>query len=138
MTTIDTRTLSVADASFVLRVRLGPMRSWTNCLTDMIRGRPGIAGHRLLPCSLQHDGRAERPRYALKDVMDFIANVLASVPTAGQIPIKPTMLAIDPGKSWSLNKFDKAGTPVATLHGYPHPHRIVSPCYLFGQSPLTN
>lgn len=115
MTAINTQTLPVAEAAFLLRVHLGPLRSWTNFLTDNIRGQQSIAGFKLMPCGRQHDGKAYRPIYATRDVTDFIAKVLAAVPTAGKTPIKPTTLAIDKGRHWWVNKFDKDGAPVAML-----------------------
>lgn len=128
MTTIDTRTLCVADTALILRARLGPMRSWTNFLTDCIRDRQAIAGQRLMPCGRQHDGKAYRPTYATSDILNFIAKVLAAVPTAGRATIKTKTLPIDTSKHWRLNKFDKNGAPVATLCGYNLQKRVGSFC----------
>lgn len=111
----DTPTIPVSETAFLLRAKLGPLRNWSNFLTDNIRGQQSVAGHKLLPCSNKHDGRAFRPLYAVCDVMDFIAKVLASEPKAGKSPIKTTLLAIDKSKGWRINKFDKAGAPVAML-----------------------
>lgn len=108
-----TPTLSSDDTAVMLRARLGPLRDWRYFLADNIRGRQALAGHQLLPCCRQHDGRAYRPRYAQSDVEDFIAKVLAAIPTAGRSPIQATPLDLDTSRSWRQNKFDPYGNPVS-------------------------
>lgn len=122
----DTPTLPLSDTAVLLRARLGPLRAWYAFLTDNIQGKRSIGGHRLLPCGRQHDGKAFRPIYAVSDIEEFVAKVLASVPTAGKTPIKPTTLTIDSGRHWSLNRFDKGGAIVAML-GFDHRLRLWSP-----------
>lgn len=115
MATTNVQTISLSEAVFILRIRLGPLRNWTNFLNDNIRGMQDVAGHRLLPCGRRHDGRIFRPIYAVADVLAFIEDVLAAVPEAGRKPIQPTTLKIDRGRFWRINKFDKSGAPVAML-----------------------
>lgn len=123
MATTIVNTLSLAEVAFLLRARLGPLRNWTNFLTDNIRGRQNVEGHTLRPCGRQHDGTAYRPIYAVPDVMNFINKVLAAVSHAGRAPIKTTTLAIDRGRHWRVNKFDQNGKLVAT------PRRITPLCF---------
>lgn len=120
----DTPTIALAEAALLCRVHLGPLRNWTNFLTDNIRNQQNIAGYTLLPCGKQRDGKAFRPIYATRDVLDFIANVLATVPAAGKAPIKQTVLAIDRSRGWRVNKFDQTGAPVAMLRPLSGGHRM--------------
>lgn len=115
MTAVPTPTLSVSEAALLLRVKLGPLRSWRDFLTDNIRGQQSIGGHTLLPCAQRHDGRSYRPVYAVADVKDFIAKVLAAIPGAGRAPIKTVTLAIDRRRNWRVNRFDKDGALVAGM-----------------------
>lgn len=112
MTAVLTRTLSVSEVAFLLRVKLGPLRSWRDFLTDNIRGQQSIGGHTILPCAQRHDGKSYRPVYAVTDVTEFIAKVRTSVPSAGRTPIKLISLAVDRSRSWRANKFDNDGAPV--------------------------
>ena len=106
----DTPTITAADTAFVLRARLGNMRSWADFLTDNIRDRQDIGGLTLKPCARRKDARAFRPVYAVADVQAFIADVLALEPKAGPAPIKTTMLAIEDGHHWSVCKFVSDGS----------------------------
>lgn len=113
MTAALTKVISAGEAAFILRARLGPLRQWVDFLADNIRGKQDVAGHTLLPCGRQKDGKALRPVYAVSDVAEFIANVLASVPCAGKTPVKTATLAIDRRRHWRLNRFNQDGSPVA-------------------------
>ena len=108
----DTATITLSDAAYLLRNKLGPMRNWTNFLSDNIRGKQDIAGYILMPVAQKQDSRALRPIYATQDVLDFIEKVLAVVPTAGKTPIKQTILSIDTGRLWRVNKFKFDGSPL--------------------------
>ena len=110
-------TVSLADAAFILRAKLGPLRAWADFLVDNIRGRQDLRGLTLMPVARKKDGRAMRPVYALKDIRAFIASVLASDPAAGSAAVTPMTLAIDTTRGWRLNKFERDGTPSARLCG---------------------
>lgn len=110
---VDTPTIALSEAAILLRLKLGSGRNWTNFLTDNIRDRQDIAGYILLPCACKQDDRNYRPVYDVREIYEFISNILAAMPSYGKEPIKQTVLAIDTGKSWRLNKFDKTG---ARLH----------------------
>jgi hypothetical protein len=112
MATTVMQTLALSETAVMLRVYLGPIRSWTNFLTDNIRGRQSVDGLRLLPCGRRGDGKSLRPVYSLQAVKDFIAKVLTSTPEAGKAPIQAAPLAIDPSRSWQHNKFDERGEPI--------------------------
>ncbi len=105
-------TISAAEAAYLLRRELGPLRQWRDFLSDALRDRANIHGLTLLPCGKLHDGRAFRPVYDARSVKSFIDAVLATVPTAGKAPITPTRLDIDPCLPWRLNRFDKHGTRI--------------------------
>lgn len=110
---IDTPTVALAEAATLLRLKLGAKKNWTNFLTDNIRDRQDIAGYTLLPCARQHDERNFRPVYHVQEIYEFIARVLAVMPSYGKEPIKQTILPIDTSKSWRLNRFDKNGSSVS-------------------------
>lgn len=112
---IDTPTITLAEAAYLLRSQLGPMRSWADFLADNIRGKQSIAGLTLLPCARKRDGKSFRPVYSVRDVKAFIAKVMASVPGAGKAKIKQTILSVDTGRHWKVNRFDQDGSPIAAL-----------------------
>ncbi|MDP3759635.1 MAG: hypothetical protein Q8R01_03825 [Ramlibacter sp.] len=104
--------LTAADAAFLLRVKLGPLRSWPDFLSDCIRGRQHVAGHQLLPCCRRKRGRMFRPAYSLKDIREFIRCVLDDEPGAGKVPLQPDFVVIDTALGWRVNKLDRHGVPV--------------------------
>lgn len=106
-------TLPRQEVATMLRARLGTEREWTSFLGDCERDKQHIAGLQLLPVARQKIGRSYRPIYELGAVQDFIAKVLAAVPTAGKTPIKTTVLDIDLGRHWKLNKFARDGSRIA-------------------------
>ncbi len=111
---VDTGTISTFETSLLLRLGLGDLRgNWGNCLADMLRGKTSIKGITLLPCARKHDGKMYRPVYAITDIQEFIEKVKSKIPSAGKTPVKSTVLQIDTGKGWRLNKFDRHGAPVA-------------------------
>lgn len=115
MTAARIQTLSVSEVAFILRARLGPMRNWTNFLTDNIRGCQSVAGLTLMPCGRRHDGKGYRPIYDLADVTAFIEAVKVAVPSAGRVPVRIMALLVDKARNWRINKFDEGGNPVAAL-----------------------
>lgn len=109
--TSPTKTMPLSEAAYMLRMALGPLRNWTNFLSDNIRDRQSIHGLTLIPCARQSDGKAFRPVYAVADVLAFIRDVLAADSTAGKAPLKTATLDIDRRRPWRLNKFDQNGKP---------------------------
>lgn len=101
-----TRTISAADTAFLLRKELGPLRSWTDFLSDCIRDRQSIGGRQLLPCAEVHDGRLFRPVYCAQEVKRFIVEVLAA---EGKTSASILTLDVDRGTHWKLNRFDRDG-----------------------------
>lgn len=112
---IDTPAISASEAAYLLRAKLGPLRAWSDFLSDNVRGRQSIYGLTLTPCSRKKVGKGWRPMYAVKAVEKFIADVLAIEPKAGKAPITPVVLAVDSRLPWRMNKFDATGAPVAML-----------------------
>jgi hypothetical protein len=113
-TIVVTEAISRAEATFMLRVFLGPLRNWDDFLADNIRGEQSIAGLKLLPCGRQKDARGTaRPVYSVSEVKAFIENVRKAIPSAGKKPIKVTTLAIDRSKHWKDNNFDRDGASTA-------------------------
>lgn len=112
MTTTIVETMSLPEAAFLLRQKLGPLRNWTDFLTDNIRGQQSIAGLRLLPVAKRRDRSSYRPVYDLTDVMTFIDEVRRAMPSAGAASINTTPLALDRTRHWRTNLFDRDGAPV--------------------------
>lgn len=110
---IDTRSISASETAYLLRAKLGPIRAWSDFLSDNIRGKQSISGLTLKPCCRKKIGKGWRPMYAIAAIDKFIADVLAVEPTAGSAPIKPVVLAVDSGLPWRMNKFDQMNAPVA-------------------------
>lgn len=111
---LDTPSITAADTAVVLRIKLGPIRSWPDFLTDSIRGKQHLYGMTLIPCSQKKARGHYRPMYALRDIDWFIEQVLSRDPSAGKSAIKPVTLAIEPSKHWKLNRFNEDGSP--TIH----------------------
>jgi hypothetical protein len=109
---VNTPTLTAAETAFALRVNLGPLRAWTSFLSDNVRGKQDVNGHQLLPCCKRRDKRMFRPAYAVEDVNEFIASVLAAGSGASGVPIRAMTVNIDTAWPWQLNKFDQHGVPV--------------------------
>ena len=107
---INTPTVSAAQAAIILYRQLGPIRAWSDFLSDNIRGRQDIMGLTLKPCAMKKDCRAMRPRYSLNEIHDFIEGVKSRMPEAGpEKRIVPVILAIDTARPWRHNKFDATG-----------------------------
>lgn len=119
-TTIET--VSSADAVHMLREQLGPLRNWSDFLSDNIRGRQSIAGFQLLPVALRRDQHTYRPVYDVAAIRAFIENVRKLVPSAVPTPVRVTALAIDSAKHWRMNKFDRHGAPATMLTHSPTFH----------------
>lgn len=109
------RTISAADAAFILRSKLGACRAWSDFLTDCIRDRQSIKGVQLLPCCEQKNGRLFRPRYSLQDIKEFIENVRAVEKDLKPGAVNIIMLDVNPSHAWFVRKFDKDGNPIAML-----------------------
>ena len=122
MTTTDTKTLSMSDAAVLLRAQLGDLRTWYPFLADNIRGRQDIYGSRLMPCGRQLVDRSWRPIYAVADIQEFVAKVLAAVPSAGKMPIRVSVLPIDHSRHWRENRFDDYGAPARSSRHVPTHH----------------
>ena len=103
---------SAADTAVLLRAKLGPLRSWPDFLSDNIRHKQQIAGHRLMPCSRVKLYRGMQPFYAISDIEAFVSAVLEAVPEAGKKPLNAIELNIDRHLSWRLNKFNSRGFPI--------------------------
>lgn len=119
MTTTSIQTISLPEAAYLLRDQLGPLRNWSDFLTDNIRGRQSLAGLQLLPIAKRRDRSSYRPVYDVAEVLAFIENVRKTVPSAGPAPVKTTALALDPTRHWRINTFDRDGAPVAKTRRSP-------------------
>ena len=112
------KSITKSEAIYILQAKLGSLRAWGDFLADNCRDRQSINGLTLLPCCKRHDGNGFRPAYAVDDVLTFIADVKAAIPSAGEgKPIEPVTLTIEDGWHWKLNKFCEDGSPVV----YPTP-----------------
>jgi hypothetical protein len=94
-----------------LRRYLGPLREWSDCLSDMRIGKTTVAGHVLLPIGRVHDGRAWRPAYTAADIARFIRAVRVDVPEAeSNVPARAMTVTIDRSdiRSWKARKLPSA------------------------------
>jgi hypothetical protein len=110
--------LNSADTAVLLRVRLGPIRSWPDFLADCIRAKQELHGCRLMPCCRKRDRHGFRPHYSLPDIEEFILNIKTADATAGRAPIKPSTVVIDTSRGWRLNRVDRSGALMARHPGY--------------------
>jgi hypothetical protein len=109
-----TYTISAAEAAYVLRRDLGPLRNWNEFLHDARRRAAYVAGYTVLPCCRQHDGIAYRPRYDIKAVREFVKRVKAAIPAkAGKATVESVPLELGRGKHWQDKRFDRVGSPIA-------------------------
>lgn len=108
---MKTATISAEATAVILHRKLGPLRAWSDFLTDNRREKQSIDGITLLPCCIMHDGRARRPRYRLEDVARFIKAVQKGCPTE-RAEDKVVELDIDSETPWFLQRFDRHGLPL--------------------------
>ena len=131
----STPVIDLVDAVFYLRIKLGKLRAWDDFLGDNRRGRQSINGLTLEPICRKKGRFGKTPMYAVRDVQQFVADVLASNPGIKPEPIKISNLDAENLAGWRspLNLFDEKdgltylpkARPVAALppgfssfHGY--------------------
>lgn len=105
---MHTKIYPASEVAFTLRLALGPLRAWDDCLTDMRRGATRVDGHVLLPVGRIHDGRAWRPGYSADDIAKFITAVQATSSEAcRRAPLKFKIMDINPkdARHWRARKF---------------------------------
>lgn len=107
---INTQTLSAFETAVILHKHFGELRAWPDFLMDNIRGRQDVGGFTLMPCARRKGRTGFQPRYAVRDVVDFVNNLKAAVSLPSKpSAIKPITLAIDTRKLWRFNKFERNG-----------------------------
>jgi hypothetical protein len=109
-----TTVIDASETAYYLREKLGPLRAWTDFLTDVRREKnTQVAGHELIPCC-RIRGRLGRwsPAYALEDVEEFVTNVLNDAQEAGSTKLVTADVIIAPAASWRalVNSFNKDGS----------------------------
>jgi hypothetical protein len=110
---VPTPTISSFEAAVLLYCRFGEYRAWPDFLADCNRGHQSIDGLVLLPCARKQGVRAYQTRYSVADVRSFIEAVAVVIPkVTSRPPAKSIMLAIDTGKPWRQNTFDRQGGAV--------------------------
>jgi hypothetical protein len=95
------------EVAYVLRQALGPLREWSDCLSDMRRGKTDLDGFRLLPTCRIRDGRAWRPAYEAGSVTEFIREIRALHPEImTRTPARGFEIEIDPAdeRAWFVRK----------------------------------
>lgn len=70
-------TLPAGEVAFILRKKLGPLRSWSDFLADCIRAKTSIQGLVLMPCARVRSGGSLRPVYDARDILVFVNAVRA-------------------------------------------------------------
>lgn len=111
-----TSVMDSSETAYYLRARLGPLRAWGDFLKDVRRGRAQLAGHELLPCCRIRGRFGWAPGFAVEDVQDFVANVLADVEGAGPSELAITSVKVNGRAGWRspINSFNKDGSPYTT------------------------
>lgn len=105
------KVFSSGEVAHMLRLALGPMREWSDCLADMRRDKTDIDGLRLLPACKVRDGRAWRPAYAAENIIEFVLEVRGRHPEImTREPIRGFEVELDPldARSWSVRKIKPA------------------------------
>lgn len=110
--------ISTAETAYLLYQRLGPMCNWTHYL-DCCRVDDGyeFLGLRLLPYGKAKDCRSWRPRYEIREVVNFIRAIRDTTGVAVPAPIRPIRVEVTPGDSrpWQVRKL----TPLPPTHSTP-------------------
>jgi hypothetical protein len=91
------KTVSASETAYILRRKLGAVRSFDDMLADMRRGKCTYFGLTLTPYLSSHDGKALRPYYRLQDIADFIRAALSITPSStAMIPVQMYEFDIEP------------------------------------------
>ena len=96
-----------SEVAYMLRLALGPMREWSDALTDMRRDKTDIDGLRLLPTCRLYDGRSWRPGYTAAAIKEFITEIRVRHPEIkAREPIRGFEVDLDPldDRSWVVRK----------------------------------
>jgi hypothetical protein len=76
---VSEKAVCAAEAAYIVRRALGPVRAWGKALEEMCRNdAASYLSHRLTPCARMHRQGYPRPIYLLRDVANFIRNVRES------------------------------------------------------------
>ena len=112
---MKTKAIPAGEVAYIIRKHLGPLRAWSDFLSDNIRGKQNVGGFTLSPCAKMR-GRCKRPMYDVRDVVNFIGNVRAAG-LASPEPEKFVTLDVDLDMEtpWFLRIYDTDGKPT-TLH----------------------
>src|SRR5689334_17120726 len=83
------KTVTAAEAAYMLRRDLGAVRAFDDMLADMRRGKSSYFGLVLTPLLCSHDGKGTRPYYSLSDIADFTRAALSIAPSStALIPVQ--------------------------------------------------
>lgn len=109
----STAVIDLVDTVLYLRIKLGKLRAWDDFLADNRRGKQSIDGLTLEPTCRKKGRFGRTPMYAVRDVQQFVADVLASSPGIKPEPIMASNLDVENLASWRspLNLFDDKGGP---------------------------
>ena len=107
--------LPAFETAVILRQRLGPVRAWTDFLSDCIRGRTNLVGHTLMPYAVNKDV-CGRPLYHPGQFGAFIDAALASDASLGKEAPRVLRVEVDtdPRIHWS-RRVAKPATPSSRL-----------------------
>jgi hypothetical protein len=99
--------LPSSEVAYILRLQLGPIRAWDDCLADMRLSKTHVNGYILLPECQGKGGKAWRPLYQASKVREFIKAVRAANPDATRnAPLQTKTVFSDPTdhRPWRLRK----------------------------------
>jgi hypothetical protein len=95
------------EVAFILRQALGPLREWSECLTDMRLDRTSLDGFQLRPtCSIKISHHW-RPGYDAANIAAFVREIRALHPEiATHTPVRGVQVEISPfdERAWRHRK----------------------------------
>ncbi len=101
------RIYPAGEVAYILRQTLGPLREWSECLTDMRLDRTNLDGFQLRPTCRIKISRHWRPGYDAASVAAFIREIRALRPEiATHTPPRGVQVEISPldERAWYLRK----------------------------------
>lgn len=104
---MKTKIYPAGEVAYILRQALGPLREWSECLTDMRLGRTSLDGFQLRPTCCIKITRHWRPGYDAASIDIFVRAIRALHPEiTTHTPVRGVQVEISPfdERAWSHRK----------------------------------
>lgn len=104
---MKTKIFPAGEVAYILRQTLGPLREWSECLTDMRLDRTSLDGFQLLPTCRIKVSRHWRPGYNAANIDAFVREIRALHPEiTTHTPVRGVQVEISPfdERAWYLRK----------------------------------